>query len=116
MSIGGHTINHPILAQMLPEQQWQEISGCGERFKEELGEPMLYFSYPVGGLGSFNDDTRACLEKAGVRYAFSYYGGFRRFDEWDKYDIRRIAVESYIGTDWFRAIVTLPQFFGRARG
>ena len=113
MCIGGHTVNHPMLARMSPEQQRQEIAGCGERLREELGEPMLAFSYPVGGLGSFDARTRGCLERAGVRHAFSYYGGFRQFDNWDDYDIRRIAVESYICADWFRALVTLPQWFSR---
>jgi peptidoglycan/xylan/chitin deacetylase (PgdA/CDA1 family) len=114
MVIGGHTVHHPVLAQLSPERQWQAISGCARRFGEELGEPMSYFSYPVGQRDSFNDDTRACLRKAGIRYAFSYYGGFRTFGSWDDLDVRRIAVESYMGPDWVRAIVTLPGAFGRA--
>jgi peptidoglycan/xylan/chitin deacetylase (PgdA/CDA1 family) len=111
MAIGGHTVNHPILGTMPPDRQWEEISTCGERLAAELGEPMNLFSYPVGNRGAFNDDTRACLRRAGVRYAFSYCGGFRRFDEWDDYDIRRVAVETYLTGDWFRAIVTLPRLF-----
>lgn len=115
MTIGGHTIHHPILARMPREAQWQEIWGCGQRLQTELGEPMLFFSYPVGGLSAFNEDTRDCLDKAGVRYAFSYYGGYRTFGEWDDYDIRRIAIESNITADWFEAIFAMPQLFGRAR-
>ena len=113
--IGGHTVNHPVLAQLPPELQWEEISECGRRFSEELGEPMSYFSYPVGERFSFNDITRACLQRAGVRYAFSYYGGFRSFERWDDFDIRRIGVESFMSPDWVRAAVTLPGVFGRAR-
>ncbi len=115
MTIGGHTVHHPILARMSREAQWQEIWGCAQRLQAELGEPMLAFSYPVGGLSAFNGDTRDCLDKAGVRYAFSYYGGYRTLDDWDDYDIRRIAIESDISADWFEAIFSLPQCFGRAR-
>ncbi len=31
MSIGGHTVSHPLLARMPPEQQQQEITECGRR-------------------------------------------------------------------------------------
>jgi peptidoglycan/xylan/chitin deacetylase (PgdA/CDA1 family) len=115
MSIGGHTINHQILARMGEDQQWSEISGCASRLQEELGCPMRFFSYPIGGVRAFNEETRRCLIRAGVEYAFSYYGGYTRFDRCDKYDMRRIAVEPYIGQDRFRAIVTCPGVFGRVR-
>jgi peptidoglycan/xylan/chitin deacetylase (PgdA/CDA1 family) len=113
MCIGGHTVNHPILARMPREQQWKEIDECGQRLAEELGEPMRSFSYPVGNTSTFNADTRLCLSRAGVRFAFSYYGGFRQFDQWDDYDIRRIAVESYMSRDLFCATVSFPQLFAR---
>jgi len=113
MSVGGHTVSHPILAKMPREQQWHEISICGQRLADELGEPMRYFSYPVGNLRAFNGDTRECLEKAGVQFAFSYYGGFQTLHEWDNYDVRRIAIEEDMTSDWFRAIVTLPNIFAR---
>jgi len=110
MTVAGHSVTHPILARAPRERQRDEIFGCATRLAEELGEPMSYFSYPVGGPNSFNSLTQDCLRDAGVRYAFSYYGGFRRFGDWNNYDIRRVAVETYLTADWFRSIVTLPQF------
>jgi peptidoglycan/xylan/chitin deacetylase (PgdA/CDA1 family) len=115
MTIGGHTVNHPVLSQMPRDGQMEEIGGCGKRIADELGEPMKYFSYPVGGPKAFNDDTRSCLRDAGVEFAFSYYGGFAKLGAWDNYDMPRIAVEEYITTDWFRSIVNLPGFFGAAQ-
>ena len=76
-----------------------------------MGEPMRYFSYPIGKPGSFDSVTQHCLREAGVRYAFSYYGGFRRFGDWNNYDVRRVPVETYLTADWFRSIFTLPQLF-----
>jgi len=111
MSIGGHTVTHPVLSTTSTAGQREEILGCGRRLTEELGEPMRYFSYPVGGKESFNDDTEVCLREAGIQYAFSYYGGFRRFDDWDDYDIRRVAVETDLTSDVFRSIVSMPQVF-----
>lgn len=111
MTIAGHTVTHPVLAQASVQRQRNEILGCGSRLAEELHEPMRYFSYPVGGPSSFSSVTQNCLREAGVRYAFSYYGGFCRFDKWNNYDVRRVAIDPYLTTDWFRSIVTLPQVF-----
>jgi peptidoglycan/xylan/chitin deacetylase (PgdA/CDA1 family) len=111
MTIAGHTVTHPILARAPLERQREEILGCGARLAEEMGEPMRYFSYPIGKPGSFDSVTQHCLREAGVRYAFSYYGGFRRFGDWNNYDVRRVPVETYLTADWFRSIFTLPQLF-----
>jgi peptidoglycan/xylan/chitin deacetylase (PgdA/CDA1 family) len=111
MAVGGHTVTHPILASAPEATQRAEIVECGRRLAHELGEPMRYFSYPVGGRKAFNDVTRTCLREAGVECAFSYYGGFRSFDEWDDYDVRRVGVETDVTAESFRAIVSLPRLF-----
>jgi peptidoglycan/xylan/chitin deacetylase (PgdA/CDA1 family) len=111
MTVAGHTVNHHVLARAPLAKQREEILGCATRLAEEMHEPMRYFSYPVGGPNTFDSITQNCLREAGVRYAFSYYGGFRRFGDWNDYDIRRVAVETYLTDDWFRSIITLPQFF-----
>jgi peptidoglycan/xylan/chitin deacetylase (PgdA/CDA1 family) len=113
MCIGGHTVSHPVLARIPREQQLQEIMECGLRIRKELGEPMTCFSYPVGNLRAFNDDTRCCLREAGVVFAFSYYGGFNRFGDWDPYDIRRASVDLELDPPRFRAVATIPQLFAR---
>ncbi len=110
MSIGGHTVNHPVLARMHPHQQREEIEGCARRLREELGAPMRFFSYPVG---PFDADTQAHLRGSGVEFAFSYYGGYRRFDQWDDLDIRRVPVESDTSVARFRALVVAPRVFAR---
>ncbi len=114
MSIGGHTVDHAVLAQMTQEAQHAQISGCAARLRAELEISMKSFSYPVGGRRSFNNITRRCLQECGVEYAFSYYGGIRSASDWDPYDIRRIPIESDTSFDQFRAIAWLPRIFGRA--
>lgn len=111
MVFGGHTVTHPVLANLSPSEQEAEIAGCARRLAEELGAPMRYFSYPVGQSDSFNGDTRAALQRAGVRMAFSYYGGYQRFGDWDRLDTRRASVEAYMDLAWVQAIATLPGLF-----
>jgi peptidoglycan/xylan/chitin deacetylase (PgdA/CDA1 family) len=111
MTVAGHTVTHPVLARTSIKRQREEILGCGARLAKELGEPMKYFSYPIGKPGSFDSVTQDCLREAGVRFAFSYYGGFRRFGEWNNYDVPRVAVETCLTAEWFRSIVAVPQLF-----
>jgi peptidoglycan/xylan/chitin deacetylase (PgdA/CDA1 family) len=113
MHIGGHTVSHPVLARLAADEQEAEIVGCKERIEAELGEPMRYFSYPDGGRGSFNEDTRRCLVDNGVEYAFSYYGGYRRFNDWDPYDVRRRWLTRTMHPQRFRMMLALPQIFAR---
>lgn len=111
MTVGGHTVTHPILARASRERQRAEIMGCSKRLAEEIGEPMRYFSYPVGGHEAFDSVTRELLREAGVQIAFSYYGGFRGRNDWDNYDVRRVRIDASVSSDWFRSIVSLPRFF-----
>ena len=113
MVIGGHTVDHTILARMDRAAQRSQIAGCATRLRAELGTEMESFSYPVGHRHDFSQTTRDCLTECGVKYAFSYYGGIRTVDDWDPYDIRRIPIESDITLDQFRAITLLPTIFGR---
>ncbi len=112
MSIGGHTIHHPVLSQLRPEEQTAEIVGTGARLQAELGERMRWFAYPVGGREAFDRHTRHALQEAGVELAFSYYGGHGSPDAWDRFDIPRVAIERWHDGPRFRATVCLPSLYG----
>jgi len=113
MVFGGHTVNHPVLSRLSPEQQAAEIAGAGARIQAELGEKMRWFAYPVGGRDAFDAHTKLALDAAGVELAFSYYGGFNRAGQaWDRFDIRRVAIESIHDGPRFRATACLPSLYG----
>lgn len=111
MTIGGHTVTHPVLSRMSPAEQRVEILTCARRLGEELGQPMTSFSYPVGNLSAFDAASREILSEARVDCAFSYYGGYGRFDGWDPLNIPRVAIEPEVEPAWFRSIITLPKLF-----
>lgn len=115
MYIGGHSVSHPLLARLPRDEQEREIVGCKLRLETELGERMRYFSYPYGGINSFNDDTRQLLAAHGVELAFSFYGGYQRFDDWDAYDVRRRGLGLTMSPRRFALVLTLPQMFARHR-
>lgn len=111
MAIGGHTVHHPILSNLPSFEQELEIVGCAGALDKNLGQTMSLFSYPRGKPDAFNDDTRACLAKTQVQYAFTYYGGMNRPEALDRFDVRRVAVESDTPIEHFEAMVTLPRLF-----
>ena len=111
MSFGGHTVSHPILANLSAEQQDWEIAECKRRLVNELGEPVFAFSYPVGGRSSFNAFTRTSLTEHGFRLAFTYHGTYCRPGHKDLHSISRTAIETDIDAPQFRAVLTLPQVF-----
>lgn len=49
ITIGAHTVNHPVLTNLEPEALLSELKVSKQRLEEELGHPILHFAYPFGG-------------------------------------------------------------------
>lgn len=111
--IGGHTVDHPLLAQCSPDRQRAEIFGGRARLVEQLGIEPLAFAYPVGQSHMFTDVTKQLVEEAGFRYAFSFYGGYDSTGAGDPFDLKRAAVEFAQVRSLFDARVAWPQLFAR---
>jgi peptidoglycan/xylan/chitin deacetylase (PgdA/CDA1 family)/CelD/BcsL family acetyltransferase involved in cellulose biosynthesis len=111
MAVGGHTVTHPILANLAPDQQCEEIAGCAKRIREEMGRPMRCLSYPSGKPGTYDGHTKKCLTDEGVEFAFSAYGGLNRPGGWESYNVRRTGVEMNRSRHWLKLALTLPQIF-----
>ncbi|MGE6224299.1 polysaccharide deacetylase family protein [Aeromonas media] len=95
VEIGGHTLTHPRLSTLAPEQQAQEIRANKERLERLLGQPLLSFAYPYGDL---NESAKAEACAAGYRYAVATNSGPRAMHR-DPLQIRRIAI--FPRTDMF---------------
>lgn len=109
MTIGGHTLNHVELSRLSKAEQLEEVKGSCNRIEAELGTPVTIFSYPYGTKRSFDANTRLALAEAGIRYGYSYNGGFQKTGAWDNYNIKRIAVETSVSVALLKGMATLPQ-------
>ena len=49
MVIGSHTLHHAYLPEVSPERLPEEIAGSKEIIEQRIGQPVRYFSYPIGG-------------------------------------------------------------------
>lgn len=93
--IGGHTVSHPILAQLPEREAVREIADCKQFLEGEIGERLRCFAYPNGIPGL--DYTRCHVEivrKTGFELAVSTSAGglqagsdrfqLPRFTPWDR--------------------------------
>lgn len=95
MSVGGHTIHHPILTSLTPEAARAEIDGGRRELEDVLGEPIRVFAYPNGKPDRDYDASHVRLvRELGFDAAVSTAWGvsdrrsdrfqLRRFTPWDR--------------------------------
>lgn len=89
IEIGGHTVNHPILAAETDAVVAAEVYGCRERLEHELPEPVASFCYPNGTPLDFDERVKRCVQAAGFTSAVASQHVRWTFD--DHYDIPRYS-------------------------
>jgi peptidoglycan/xylan/chitin deacetylase (PgdA/CDA1 family) len=75
MTIGGHSLSHPILARAPEELAWREISGSRSVLENVLGRTVWAFGYPFGNAATVTGRDLRLTERAGFRCAFLNVGG-----------------------------------------
>jgi peptidoglycan/xylan/chitin deacetylase (PgdA/CDA1 family) len=113
MEVGGHSIDHPVLARLDERGQEREVAGCLERLRDELGEPVTLFSYPVGTPGAFDDVTKGCLRRSGITAAFALAGGHVSRRSRDALALPRTAVHHTTTQVRLAAQLTAPALYAR---
>jgi peptidoglycan/xylan/chitin deacetylase (PgdA/CDA1 family) len=108
ISFGSHTVTHPILARVTPEQLTNEVVESKRTLERELGKPAMAFSYPVGDSPNFNQMVEKCVADAGFRYAVSYEEGIADANLSDRYALPRLHVETHDTIHEFKAKLMYP--------
>jgi peptidoglycan/xylan/chitin deacetylase (PgdA/CDA1 family) len=75
MSIGAHTLSHPVLSQAPEEIAREEIVESRWRLEQVLGKPVWAFAYPFGDPASVTSREVRLAEEAGFHCAFMNAGG-----------------------------------------
>ncbi|ABK37540.1 polysaccharide deacetylase [Aeromonas hydrophila] len=88
VEIGGHTLTHPRLSKLAPEQQAHEIQENKRQLEALLGHPLLSFAYPYGDM---DESAKEQAIAAGYRFAVATNSGPRAMHQ-DPFRIRRIAI------------------------
>jgi peptidoglycan/xylan/chitin deacetylase (PgdA/CDA1 family) len=75
MSIGSHTLNHPILSQQTSDEVWKEISESRGVLENAVGKPVWALAYPFGDPAAVTTREMQMAEQAGFQCAFMNVGG-----------------------------------------
>ncbi len=75
MTIGAHSLSHPILAHASPDLAWREISESRSALEQALGQTIWAFAYPFGDESAVTRREMQMAEQAGFRCAFMNTGG-----------------------------------------
>jgi len=75
MTIGAHTMSHPLLCAQEPELASDEILQCRERLERVLGSSVWAMAYPFGDAASVGPREYRLAESAGFECAFLNVAG-----------------------------------------
>lgn len=75
MTIGAHTMTHPMLSQCSPEIAKVEISESRTCLESALQRPVWATAYPFGGRESVTPQILSFAKDAGYKAAFMNFGG-----------------------------------------
>lgn len=86
VTIGSHTKIHDYLPDMTPAQQTTQIVESKAILEKQLGEPIDFFAYPVGG---FSEGIKDIVKTAGYKAACATNRGYDRFNK-DVFELNRV--------------------------
>jgi peptidoglycan/xylan/chitin deacetylase (PgdA/CDA1 family) len=88
VSIGAHTVSHPVLSRVSPERAWAEIRGSRDMIQSVCGRAPRAFAYPNGQPADYTETVQRLVREAGFACAVTTRFGLNR-RETPPYELRR---------------------------
>lgn len=105
MTIGAHTLGHPMLSHASAELAFAEICDGKTRLESILGKAVWAFAYPFGDAQSVTPQILTMARQAGFEAAFlNYAGGFGA--DLPRYSLPRVHVTAAMSLAEFEAHVS----------
>lgn len=111
ISIGSHTVTHPIMSQLKNDSIHFEIIESKRVIEAKIGMVVNSFSYPTGQSASFTPQITAAVVTAGYKVAHSYIHGVNKTPIQNPYALNRMHIESHVHNSYFNAMLLLPEIF-----
>ena len=89
-TIGAHTVSHPKLDTLSPEEQTKEIEQSLQELESILGHPIRHFSYPHG---AYNADALKIIKGCNLISSLRAWGGTIRKGDASLMELPRIELK-----------------------
>lgn len=100
IEVGAHTVTHPFLATISPEQQLHEIQQNKVQLEEIFGHAIESFAYPHG---NYNSETSEIVRQAGFTCACTTNANIVGKNS-DRFQLPRFAVENWNGEEFAKQL------------
>jgi tetratricopeptide (TPR) repeat protein len=91
IAIGSHTHTHRVLSTLSPTDQKEEMLLSKLLIEENIGQPVLSISYPVGEPHYITAETPAIASDSGYLLGFTTNTGFNQWKSIQPYAVKRTA-------------------------
>lgn len=95
VTVGAHTVRHPMLTHELEQNARWEIAECRRHLQELCGNEVVHFAYPAG---DYNGKVVQMVREAGYSSAVTTDYGWNASGA-DQYRLRRIDIHETACTD-----------------
>lgn len=91
ISLGSHTVTHPMMSQLSAEEQLEELRSSRRFLEETTRKSVTLFGYPYGYAEDYSAETVRLVKKAGYRKACTSIPGIVTRDT-NPFELPRVLV------------------------
>ncbi len=103
VTIGAHTVSHPVLSALSPEQACTEMRDSRERIEAHIGAPVAHFCYPFGSRNEVGAREFELARKLGFKTATTTrWGNIFRQHRAHLHGLPRVPLTNAFSWDGFR--------------
>jgi len=108
MSIGSHSLSHPILSMLTKSELTDELNKSKSTIEKKLKAEINSLAFPVGQDESYSSQVLNTTKESGYKIAFSYIDGI---NESNRFAIGRIHVDYHLPMTVLKSKISLPEVF-----
>ncbi len=109
IEFGSHTISHPYLINLTPDELIHELTVSKKTIEENINKPVISIAYPFG---AHNERVEEQVKKCGYRFGISYRNDvIKNLNNQDIFKLPRIHVDYEFDYFFFKARLLLPGLF-----
>jgi peptidoglycan/xylan/chitin deacetylase (PgdA/CDA1 family) len=91
ISFGSHTLSHPVVSRLAPEELERELADSKRLLEEKLDRPVLDFAFPFGKVTDCSSESAEVLSRSGYRSATTTVPGVNT-PSTQRFEFRRLQV------------------------